>query len=128
MKTTTLIISKYSNCMLHPNLHHDEIKCRCKREECHYTLVSPALLQCWSELRSEMNSPINVTSGFRCQVHNKEVGGMDMSRHTMGMAVDLTHPDIEKLHNKAKYIFDVVIYYKEERFVHCHINYTGSEL
>lgn len=45
------------------------------------------------ELRSEFDSPIIVTSGYRSQALNKAVGGVPRSLHTQGRAVDIkTNP------------------------------------
>jgi len=37
--------------------------------------------------------PITVESGYRCGVHNKEVGGAPASPHMTGLALDLTFAD-----------------------------------
>lgn len=35
------------------------------------------------------NKPVRITNGFRCLVHNKEVGSEDTSQHPKGRAVDI---------------------------------------
>ena len=40
-------------------------------------------------IRNYFNKPTTVNSGYRCQKHNKSVGGAKNSRHTQGMAADL---------------------------------------
>lgn len=40
-------------------------------------------------LRDAWGSPINVTSGYRCEKLNKAVGGVSSSAHLIGYAVDL---------------------------------------
>ena len=40
-------------------------------------------------LREAYGKPINVNSGFRCEKHNKEVGGVPNSQHVKGEAADI---------------------------------------
>lgn len=40
-------------------------------------------------IRSLIGMPLVVTSGFRTEEHNAEVGGVDSSAHTDGFAVDI---------------------------------------
>lgn len=42
--------------------------------------------------RDILKEPIVVTSGYRCESHNTEVGGVSGSTHTKGMAVDILCP------------------------------------
>lgn len=39
-------------------------------------------------IRNHFNAPIIVTSGSRCAKHNREVGGVQGSRHVLGKAID----------------------------------------
>jgi len=39
-------------------------------------------------LRSHLNKPIIITSGYRSPAHNKKVGGAKASKHILGMAAD----------------------------------------
>lgn len=41
------------------------------------------------DLRSAWDSPLKVTSGYRCPALNKAVGGVENSAHLYGLAVDL---------------------------------------
>jgi uncharacterized protein YcbK (DUF882 family) len=40
-------------------------------------------------LRRRLGFPLPVTSGFRCVVHNAEVGGGELSAHLEGRAADI---------------------------------------
>lgn len=40
--------------------------------------------------RQRLGRPITVNSGYRCQVHNKTVGGVANSQHMKGEAADIT--------------------------------------
>ena len=124
---TITIIPKYTPMYLTDYLTHQEFRCRCKKNSCHFTLVSPKLLDAYKSLRSSWGSPLVVNSGFRCMVHNSEVDGSSKkSSHTTGLAIDLSpeNGDIDKLEAEARKHFDVVIRYKT--FIHCHM--FGEEL
>lgn len=40
-------------------------------------------------IRSSVNSPIIINSGFRCELLNKVVGGVSTSKHMFGKAADI---------------------------------------
>lgn len=63
----------------------EEFKCPCCGQG------SPALmLVLWLDLfRAAWGAPVRVNSGFRCEKHNKEVGGAENSRHLLGCAADI---------------------------------------
>lgn len=74
--------------------------------------------------RQRLGKPIMVDSGYRCQIHNKVVGGMPYSQHMRGEAADLCCENNERL---AKIIeengrYDQLIRYKRPngsiRFIH----------
>ena len=44
-------------------------------------------------IREKWQSPIYITSGYRCPALNEEVGGVEGSYHTRGMAADITATD-----------------------------------
>lgn len=99
-----------------------EFKCQCNRASCKNTLINPKLVEAYLKTRELWNNFIIITSGFRCQIHNMEVGGVDGSYHTLGSAIDLkpTDPqDLQNLYVVAKLFFDVVIVY--DTFIHCHM-------
>lgn len=50
--------------------------------------------------------PYRVTSGARCQKHNKAVGGTENSSHTKGLAMDIAYTDEFYL---AKIIYGLTI-------------------
>lgn len=43
--------------------------------------------------REDANVPFIINSGFRCEKHNKEVGGKSEGAHTTGYAVDIEATD-----------------------------------
>lgn len=56
---------------------------------CSQTIVNEDLVTYLNKIREHFGKPITVTSGYRCPVHNKNVGGATGSRHTKGDAADI---------------------------------------
>ena len=50
-------------------------------------------------IREKLGKPIKVTSGYRCSLLNKAVGGVVNSQHKNGLAADLVCSDMESLEN-----------------------------
>ena len=48
-------------------------------------------------IREKAGKPILISSGFRCSVLNKAVGGVSNSQHQKGLAADLICADMESL-------------------------------
>jgi uncharacterized protein YcbK (DUF882 family) len=67
----------------------------CKGTNCcgHSAPVHPELISVLQALRDQLNLPLSITSGFRCNRHNESVGGAARSFHTLGMAADVACPD-----------------------------------
>jgi hypothetical protein len=106
-------------------LHSREFDCRCTTNpDCRRTLVYADTVKSFSRLRTAFNRAISVTSAFRCQKHNFEVGGLANSYHLLGAAMDLrpagdyTPEDLDTLETLAFEQFDIVLRY--EGFIHCH--------
>lgn len=79
-------------------------------------------------IREYINSPIYITSGYRCPQLNKAVSGHINSYHQYGLAADITSSEYkaEKLFNIIKQLIqtnklktpDQVILYKKLNFIH----------
>lgn len=67
----------------------------CKGTNCcgHSAPVHPELISAIQTLRDQLNLPLSITSGFRCNYHNESVGGAAQSFHALGMAADVACPD-----------------------------------
>lgn len=52
------------------------------------TQVDPRLLRLADAVREHFDAPCIVSSGVRCESHNKKVGGKAASRHLSGKAMD----------------------------------------
>ena len=59
-------------------------KCGCGCD----TQVDPRLLRLADQVREHFDAPCIVSSGIRCEKHNKAVGGVAGSRHLTGKAMD----------------------------------------
>lgn len=56
---------------------------------CSETIVNPKLVEYVQKIRDHFGKSITVTSGYRCPVHNKRIGGATGSRHSKGDAADI---------------------------------------
>lgn len=89
--------------------------------------LSTAILQ---PLRDEINSPIQITSGYRSDELNKAVGGKENSQHTLGQAADISSPQgltiiIEAI-RELGLDFDQMIVYAPRGFLHISYKRTGN--
>lgn len=86
------MITKYSkelNEYLTRNFTTSEFHCKCKRKDCTTTLIDEALVTKLQKLRDEVGFPISINSAYRCEEHNKAIGGSPSSQHLLGKAVDI---------------------------------------
>ena len=72
------------------------------------------------EILRKETGPLHVTNGYRCMVHNREVGGVDSSWHTHGKAVDVYSNSLglQEIYDLAIKHFEEVIVYTDKRFIH----------
>lgn len=101
-----------------------EFHCRCDYDDCTYTLLDTKLKKQWGRFRSTFSRGIHITSGYRCQRHNADVGGHPNSYHKKGMAMDMLVPDHLPMHlfaNTARMYFDKVIEYPDKGFIHVNV-------
>ena len=56
---------------------------------CVETQIDQKLVNYLQQIRDHFGKPVHISSGYRCQTHNKNVGGATGSRHTKGMAADI---------------------------------------
>lgn len=112
---------------LHATLRTSELDCHCTYYSCKRTIFARVTEESFVATRDEFGMRVNINSGFRCQRHNTDVGGVGDSKHKLGLALDLAPDsliDLDRLEIIARKHFDVVIRY--ETFVHCH-NLGGLE-
>ena len=64
----------------------DEFTCKCG---CGLNNMNLKVVKIADDVRKHFGKPAIVTSGSRCEKHNKEVGGVANSRHLQGNAIDM---------------------------------------
>lgn len=65
-----------------------EFMCPC----CGALKYDQRLIDILDAIREHISAPIIITSGFRCERHNREIGGSPNSKHLLGIAADITTP------------------------------------
>lgn len=71
--------------LISKNFKRREFACRC----CGEVKIAPELVANLQVLREEAGVPLAINSGYRCEKHNKAVGGSPNSQHVQGTAVDI---------------------------------------
>lgn len=82
---------KDRNKKLAPNFVVGEFLCHCG---CGKALVDDNLPKLLQQIRDHFGKPLIITSPYRCEKHNKAVGGATGSRHTKGQAADFYIPGV----------------------------------
>lgn len=122
MKNEVLILKKGRKFQLSENLNQSEIDCKCTNSVCVHTFYAQRTIDAFEKTRLHFGKPIFISSGFRCIIHNKKVGGVKYSDHTKGDAMDIQcgdKLDLEELHEIAKNYFDYTYIDYEKQFIHC---------
>lgn len=68
----------------------NEFDCKCNYPSCQITYIDSDLIHYLEEKRVEIGKPFVIQSGFRCVLHNKDVGGKPGSIHMTGKAADIS--------------------------------------
>lgn len=74
---------KHSNKQLSPHFNSNEFDCKCGGY-CNTTYIDDKLVDYLEQIRTHFNQPITITSGYRCERHNANVGGERGSFHKEG--------------------------------------------
>lgn len=64
-----------------------ELQCKCG---CNTNEIEQAFVDKLTLAREVAGVPFVITSGYRCPAHNKAVGGVAGSSHTLGWAADIS--------------------------------------
>ena len=91
------------------NFKLSEFNCKC----CGKNEMQQIMLDRLQALRDIWGNPMIVSSGYRCEAHNKKIGGAKNSAHKLGMAVDISDPDGELYLFCSEEILEKVDLYKE---------------
>ena len=75
--------------MSHRYFTFEELKCKC----CGKSGMNADFMYKMDKARGISGVPYVPNSAFRCEDHNKEVGGSDTSSHLLGLAMDIATPD-----------------------------------
>ena len=115
------------------NFKVSEFACKC----CGENRIDQRILDMAQTIRDELGVPVKVNSGYRCETHNRNVGGVNKkydkngkliskgSNHMYGLAADLScslgsakmFEAVKKLHAEGKLpMLDYCIKYKT--FIH----------
>lgn len=96
---------KDSNEQLTEHFNVSEFKCHCNEPSCVVTYLSTELVEALQALRYRVGS-LKVLSGYRCPLHNHDIGGEEHSFHKLGLAADVAHKKLTRyeLRDEAKRI------------------------
>ena len=107
----------------------EEYVCR----HCHMTppdfdIMKPSepyqtLFDSFALIRERWGAPLNITSGYRCPLHNSYIGGRPLSAHQFGLALDIWVGE-DKVNTLYKIIDEVtpdLRVFKYEDFIHIDI-------
>ena len=107
------------------HFNREEFRCCCAGRYCtgFPAEMNGELLARLETVRVALGAAVIVTSGVRCPVRNREVGGIANSRHLSGDAVDCYAPDFSvfELAAAAERQGLGVIIYEEQGFCHLEI-------
>jgi len=120
-----IILPKYQNQVITSGLSHREFRCRCNYDSCRATLIDEDLVNSYHAFRILIAIPLKINSGYRCPLHNYDVGGVPDSWHTAGGAIDIGSRNLltslksdEVMHLAMKSGFKYIKYYSSEEFFH----------
>lgn len=83
-------LKRGSNIQITPHFNSNELDCKCKNADCTITLVDYDHINKLEKLRVMLGKSIRINSAYRCEKHNKSVGGATKSQHREGTATDIT--------------------------------------
>jgi len=90
-------------------------------------MLHPKLLAKLVELRNILESPVYITSGYRCFKYNQKVVGVTNSYHLIGLAADIKVKDInliELLGYAEEIDFNGIGFYEKKNFLHLDVRPT----
>lgn len=74
---------------LSKNFNSNEFDCQCGYKTCTSTLIDLDHVAKLQKLRNKLKKSIKITSAYRCEQHNNDVGGAKHSQHKLGTATDI---------------------------------------
>ena len=70
------------------NFQYKELDCH-GQGCCSTTIIDEKLVEYVQQIRDHFGKPVTITSPYRCEVHNRRVGGATKSYHMRGQAADI---------------------------------------
>lgn len=79
-----------------------DFECHCSYTDCQWTIIDTDHIALLEAKRVEIGKPFIVDDGYRCEKHNKDVGGASASQHPQGLATDIKCPGLTPEELSAK--------------------------
>lgn len=89
--------AKGKKTQLSPNFESTEFDCKCKNKTCITTEIDPKLVEYLQKIRNYFGKAVTINSAYRCDKHNKSVGGASQSKHKYGQAADIKVSGVKPL-------------------------------
>jgi len=121
------IFNKGEKFKLSDNFSSHELECKCSRADCIEQKISVNLIEKLQKIREKLGKSLKITSGYRCEAHNKAIGGAAKSQHILGNAADLKTEDMDSLEALVEVEFDAVGNAKPS-FLHVDVRDTKNKL
>lgn len=104
------------------NFNINEFSCKCG---CGFNIIDQRVIDMAQTIRDALGVPVKINSGCRCEKHNKNVGGVKGSKHTKGLAADLScslgakkmFDTVQNLHAEGK-LHDLDYCIRYRNFIH----------
>lgn len=98
---------------LSANFGTKEFTCQCSNSDCEWQMVSKELIEKLQRLRTNMDSGITITSGYRCEKHQAKLAMSGLqtaknSQHVLGNAADISSSNLSRLHLLSKGHFKAI--------------------
>lgn len=102
-QTSDLFYHQVFNKFIH-NFDADEFACPCKDIECQRHGMSLDFVLYLQHVRMSSDIPFKITSGYRCLAYNAKIGGTARSKHTLGIAADISVEDLDVSEKKMIFL------------------------
>ena len=104
------------------NFSEHEFGCKCGKCDKYGKGIASSLVYACQYLRDYYKVAVNISSGYRCKSHNKNVGGSNTSKHMTGQACDFYFADGSlKSEKKRKEVMEVIKKLPNFRYTYCNI-------
>ena len=117
------MLNSINNLKVAKHFKLSEFACPC----CNLIMLHPKLLAKLMELRNTLESPVYITSGYRCSKYNRQIGGVTNSYHGIGLAADIKVKDINLitlLEICENIDFNGIGVYEKKNFLHLDVRPT----